>query len=113
MVSLENSHEDVPEGHWAYTAVDYCYANGLVGGISDTEFGPDLHIRRGDFLLMLYGAAGKPAVHLPPPPLLTYPPPTTTTPLCPGPRPTVWPPAWGMAPWLPPLMSPGSRLSPF
>ena len=23
-VSLENSHEDVPEGHWAYTAVDYC-----------------------------------------------------------------------------------------
>ena len=48
-VSLENSHEDVPDGHWAYTAVDYCYANGLVGGISDTEFGPDLHIRRGDF----------------------------------------------------------------
>ena len=65
MVSLENSHEDVPEGHWAYTAVDYCYANGLVGGISDTEFGPDLHIRRGDFLLMLYGAAGKPAVTSP------------------------------------------------
>lgn len=64
-VSLENSHEDVPEGHWAYTAVDYCYANGLVGGISDTEFGPDLHIRRGDFLLMLYGAAGKPAVTSP------------------------------------------------
>lgn len=55
----------MPEGHWAYTAVDYCYANGLVGGISDTEFGPDLHIRRGDFLLMLYGAAGKPAVTSP------------------------------------------------
>ena len=54
-----------PRGHWAYTAVDYCYANGLVGGISDTEFGPDLHIRRGDFLLMLYGAAGKPAVTSP------------------------------------------------
>ncbi len=34
MVSLENSHEDVPEGHWAYTAVDYCYANGLVGGFT-------------------------------------------------------------------------------
>ena len=36
-----------------------------MGGISDTEFGPDLHIRRGDFLLMLYGAAGKPAVTSP------------------------------------------------
>lgn len=61
-VSLENLHVDVPDTHWAYTAVDYCYRSGLVGGISANQYGPDLRIRRGDFLLMLYGSAGKPNV---------------------------------------------------
>jgi len=61
-VELTNIHLDVPEGHWAYEAVDYCYTHKLVSGISSSQFGPDANIRRGDFLLMLYRAAGSPQV---------------------------------------------------
>lgn len=53
-------HEDVAEDHWAYTAVEYCYAHGIVSGISSTEFGRDSQIRRGDFMLMVYNALGQP-----------------------------------------------------
>ena len=61
-ITQKHVHNDVPEGHWAYGAVEYCYANGIVGGISATEYGVDQPIRRGDFMLMLYGAVGRPAV---------------------------------------------------
>lgn len=61
-ISMANMHTDVPEGHWAYEAVEYCYEHGIVGGISPTEFGPAGQISRGDFMLMLYGAAGRPDV---------------------------------------------------
>lgn len=61
-VSTTNIHRDVTEEHWAYEAVEYCYANGIVGGISATEFGRDNQIRRADFMLMLYNAVGKPVV---------------------------------------------------
>lgn len=61
-VTLSDSHRDVPEDHWAYMAVEYCYENGLVSGVSEHDFGPDLKIRRGDFLLMLYRMVGSPAV---------------------------------------------------
>ena len=54
-------HNDVTSDHWAYTAVEYCYAHNIVTGISPTEFGRDHQIRRGDFILMLYNALGKPA----------------------------------------------------
>lgn len=61
-VSLSSVHTDVTEDHWSYTAVEFCYEKGIVGGISPTLFGRDEPIRRGDFLLMLYAAAGRPAV---------------------------------------------------
>ena len=64
-VKLLNLHLDVLSDHWAYDAVDFCYRNGIVGGISTTEFGPDNLIRRGDFILMLYSALGRPAVTAP------------------------------------------------
>ena len=54
-------HSDVTKEHWAYTAVEYCYAHGIVTGVSSTEFGRDNQIRRGDFMLMLYNALGRPA----------------------------------------------------
>ena len=60
--TMENVHQDVPEDHWAYEAVDYCYRNGIVTGVAPTRFGLDNHIRRGDFMLMLYSALGRPAV---------------------------------------------------
>ena len=61
-VSLNNIHTDVPEDHWAYQAVEYCYDHGIVSGISPTEFGVNNSIYRKDFVLMLYGALGRPAV---------------------------------------------------
>lgn len=64
-VKLLNVHLDVLSDHWAYPAVDFCYRNGIVNGISTTQFGPDQLIRRGDFVLMLYSAMGRPAVSAP------------------------------------------------
>lgn len=61
-VSLINAHKDVPEGHWAYEAVEYCYVNQLVNGVSPSLFGADSNIRRADFLLTLYRLAGSPSV---------------------------------------------------
>lgn len=58
-------HNDVQPGHWAYNAVEYCYEKGVCSGISATQFGPDNSMIRGDFMLMLYNAAGKPAVSAP------------------------------------------------
>lgn len=64
-VSMTNVFRDVTEDHWAYEAVKYCYDQGIVSGVSATEYGKDYQIRRGDFMLMLYGAVGKPAVTSP------------------------------------------------
>jgi exopolysaccharide biosynthesis protein len=56
------THTDVSADHWSYPAVEYCYQQGIVGGISSTEFGRDYSIRRADFMLMLYNAVGQPEV---------------------------------------------------
>lgn len=60
-IALTNVHNDVTPDHWAYTAVEYCYEHNIVSGVSPTEFGRDNQIRRGDFILMIYNALGKPA----------------------------------------------------
>lgn len=49
-------------GHWASEPVKELYEAGIVTGITDTQFGPGLSMKRGDFVLMLYRAAGSPAV---------------------------------------------------
>ena len=59
-LTVLSPHADVDEDHWAFDAVKYCYENHIVSGISDTEFGVNGNIRRCDFLLMLYGALGRP-----------------------------------------------------
>jgi hypothetical protein len=61
-VTTATLFNDVEKDHWAYTAVKYCYDNGIVGGVSSTQFGRDYSIRRADFILMLYSAVGKPEV---------------------------------------------------
>ncbi len=61
-ISPAYTHNDVASDHWSFDAVEYCYAKGIVNGISATEFGRDYPIIRGDFILMLYNALGKPAV---------------------------------------------------
>ena len=64
-VILTHIHNDVQPGHWAYDAVEYCYEHGISNGISTTLFGPDNSMARGDFMLMLYNAAGKPPADTP------------------------------------------------
>lgn len=61
-VTTPYTHADVTKEHWAHTAVEYCYSHGVCNGVSATEFGPEQLVNRGDFVLMLYRAAGKPAV---------------------------------------------------
>ena len=64
-LTVTNVHTDVGEDHWGYKAVEYCYANNIVSGISSTEFGATGLIRRADFMLMLYAAMGRPTVSTP------------------------------------------------
>lgn len=48
------------KGSWAEPYVTSLQERGIVNGTSETTFSPDATIRRGDFMLMLYNAAGKP-----------------------------------------------------
>ena len=60
-IKLESDFTDMA-GHWAESYVKALFKDGIVTGISDTEFGPELSMKRCDFVLMLYRAAGSPAV---------------------------------------------------
>ncbi len=62
-IDLSNVHNDVTSDHWSFDAVEYCYQNGIMNGISTTEFGLGQDIKRGDFVLVLYNAMGKPTVN--------------------------------------------------
>ena len=52
---------DVNTGDWFYSDVEYAYANGLMNGVSDSEFGPSLNITRAMFVTILYRMDGEPA----------------------------------------------------
>lgn len=52
-------------GHWAKPAIKSLVDQGIIAGATPTTYAPDLSIRRCDFVLMLYRAAGKPAVTAP------------------------------------------------
>lgn len=58
-VKLPVVFEDM-KGSWAEEFVTSLQERGIVNGTSGTTFSPDATIRRGDFMLMLYNAAGKP-----------------------------------------------------
>lgn len=47
-------------GIWAEPYITALQERGIVSGTSETTFSPDDTIRRGDFMLMLYNAAGRP-----------------------------------------------------
>ena len=57
--------EDVPQDHWAYTAIEYCYDNRIVTGIAEGRFGLGSNIQRCDFALMLHRIAGSYAATMP------------------------------------------------
>ncbi|MGE4486130.1 MAG: phosphodiester glycosidase family protein [Oscillospiraceae bacterium] len=60
-VSIPAVLEDV-EGHWSRDYVLALSDAGIVKGTTATTFEPDREIKRGDFILMLYRAAGQPVV---------------------------------------------------
>ena len=53
---------DVAEESWYYDAVRYVYENGLMSGISNTKFEPDLTTTRGMIVTILYRLEETPAV---------------------------------------------------
>lgn len=48
--------------HWAKSYIRDLSEKAIVTGVTPTAFAPEANIKRGDFVLMLYRAAGKPAV---------------------------------------------------
>ncbi|WP_394218236.1 5'-nucleotidase C-terminal domain-containing protein [Halobacillus trueperi] len=50
---VDHPFEDLKEGAWYESAVETLYAHGLVSGLSETQFGPDYKIKRGDFAWLL------------------------------------------------------------
>ena len=53
--------EDI-DGHWAESAIEYVYDEGLMNGISADEFSPDTATTRGMIVTMLYRLEGEPSV---------------------------------------------------
>ena len=49
------------ENHWAAGAIQYVYENGLLRGVSDTEFAPDATFSRAMLVTVLHRLAGSPA----------------------------------------------------
>lgn len=52
---------DVDESHWFYDAVNEAYEMGLINGMDDTHFGPNLTMTRAMLVTILHRMEGKPA----------------------------------------------------
>ena len=57
------SFADVPTAAWYADAVQYVYENGLMTGVSESEFGPDGTATRGQIVTILWRLAGSPVVN--------------------------------------------------
>ena len=53
---LSELYNDVPSGHWAYSAISYMYSKGTVVGYLDHTFKPDNPITRAEFAKILVSA---------------------------------------------------------
>lgn len=53
---------DIKNDAWYYDVVKKIVEKGLMNGISETEFAPELEVNRGMFVTILYRAAGEPQV---------------------------------------------------
>lgn len=54
--------KDIQESNWFYDDVEFCNQNGLIKGVSNDEFAPDLPLTRAMFVTILYRAEGEPSV---------------------------------------------------
>ena len=59
----DNWFTDVPENAWYYNSVKYVFENGLMLGVSDTEFKPLENITRGMFVTVLYRMENEPKIN--------------------------------------------------
>lgn len=59
-IPINNPFVDVSENDWFYKNVIYNFSNGLMFGITDTEFAPDANITRAMFVSVLYRMEGEP-----------------------------------------------------
>ena len=66
----DRSHEpvdlpfnDVPEGYWAYDAIQYVYGEGLMAGTSGSTFNPEGTTTRGQIVTILWRLSGNPVVN--------------------------------------------------
>ena len=50
----ENPFTDVKDSDWFYDSVKYAYENGLMNGVSGTEFAPDSDVTRAMFVTVIY-----------------------------------------------------------
>lgn len=61
-VNLENNDNsvfsDVPESHWAYSAINSLYEKGIINGIGEDAFAPNGKVTREQYLAMLVRAFG-------------------------------------------------------
>ena len=53
---------DFDGGDWFYDSVYYVYANGLMDGVSETQFAPNSNLTRGMVVTILYRLEGEPRV---------------------------------------------------
>ena len=60
-VQTEEPFADVQMDDWFYNAVVYVVKNGLMNGVTNTQFSPDTATTRGMIVTILYRMAGKPA----------------------------------------------------
>ena len=58
----EAGFRDVPSSAWFAESVGYCYENGLMVGVSESEFDPQGSVTREMVVSVLYRIAGRPAV---------------------------------------------------
>ena len=59
-VQTEEPFADVQMDDWFYNAVVYVVKNGLMNGVTNTQFSPDTATTRGMIVTILYRMAGKP-----------------------------------------------------
>ena len=60
--TFQGGFADISGSKWYAPYVTAVKNRGIMQGVSATTFGPDSNIKRGDFVLMLYRAAGEPDV---------------------------------------------------
>jgi len=62
-ISSDMKFKDVKKTDWFYGAVKYCYANNIIKGYDNGNFGPKDKISRGQIVTILYRCAGTPDVY--------------------------------------------------